>query len=83
MTDRDRLPRSVSTFLPGWVISAIRIFLRAAGQGAVAQLGERLNGIQEVGGSTPLSSTCSSVCARVTSAARSATRIAACDRGRD
>jgi hypothetical protein len=25
--------------------------------GAVAQLGERLNGIQEVGGSTPLSST--------------------------
>ena len=26
--------------------------------GAVAQLGERLNGIQEVGGSTPLSSTC-------------------------
>jgi hypothetical protein len=27
------------------------------GYGAVAQLGERLNGIQEVGGSTPLSST--------------------------
>src|SRR5215475_2330578 len=26
-------------------------------RGAVAQLGERLNGIQEVGGSTPLSST--------------------------
>jgi hypothetical protein len=25
--------------------------------GAVAQLGERLNGIQEVGGSTPLGST--------------------------
>ena len=29
----------------------------AAPGGAVAQLGERLNGIQEVGGSTPLSST--------------------------
>jgi hypothetical protein len=26
-------------------------------RGAVAQLGERLNGIQEVGGSTPLGST--------------------------
>ncbi len=31
--------------------------LYGAGHGAVAQLGERLNGIQEVGGSTPLSST--------------------------
>ncbi len=27
------------------------------GQGAIAQLGERLNGIQEVSGSIPLSST--------------------------
>ena len=31
----------------------------AAPAGAVAQLGERLNGIQEVGGSTPLGSTSS------------------------
>jgi hypothetical protein len=29
----------------------------SASGGAVAQLGERLNGIQEVGGSTPLGST--------------------------
>jgi hypothetical protein len=31
--------------------------IRRRCRGAVAQLGERLNGIQEVGGSTPLSST--------------------------
>jgi hypothetical protein len=30
---------------------------RRSVRGAVAQLGERLNGIQEVGGSTPLGST--------------------------
>jgi hypothetical protein len=35
----------------------LRGFAAPAGDGAVAQLGERLNGIQEVGGSTPLGST--------------------------
>ncbi len=40
-----------------------RIRLRSASnsEGAVAQLGERLNGIQEVGGSIPLGSTNSSI----------------------
>ena len=33
------------------------LFGRRISGGAVAQLGERLNGIQEVGGSTPLGST--------------------------
>src|SRR5260370_5773843 len=35
----------------------IRLAKSSARGGAVAQLGERLNGIQEVGGSTPLIST--------------------------
>jgi hypothetical protein len=33
------------------------LFLPVAYRGAVAQLGERLNGIQEVVGSTPIGST--------------------------
>ncbi len=32
-------------------------YMRASGSGAIAQLGERLNGIQEVSGSIPLGST--------------------------
>ena len=41
------LRRRLSSFLPLW----------AAFRGAVAQLGERLNGIQEVVGSIPIGST--------------------------
>jgi hypothetical protein len=54
-TDRSRTGRAIAsgaTDLLGARFSAIR-----QPHGAVAQLGERLNGIQEVGGSTPLSST--------------------------
>ncbi len=40
-----------------WVWARERGLLNHGDSGAVAQLGERLNGIQEVGGSTPLSST--------------------------
>ena len=46
---------------PGSLARADGIPYLACPRGAVAQLGERLNGIQEVGGSTPLSSPCSSV----------------------
>jgi hypothetical protein len=54
--DRE-LPSKDRQFLPvghgiGWVYSALR-------RGAIAQLGERLNGIQKVGGSNPPSSTTS------------------------
>ena len=39
------------------VLIGLRIYSNIYHSGAVAQLGERLNGIQEVGGSNPPSST--------------------------
>ncbi len=40
-----------------YMVFAASIFRHPSPEGAIAQLGERLNGIQEVGGSTPPGST--------------------------
>ena len=48
----------ISLFLPGTSVAYKRMSANLAGDpGGVAQLGERLNGIQEVRGSIPLTST--------------------------
>ncbi len=48
----------VNEILQTKLLTAAAVFcIHTATSGAVAQLGERLNGIQEVSGSTPLSST--------------------------